>query len=61
MLPLNFKELFLFKIDIPARHKSNANYGNLVFDISSEKSAAMNLFYDSCLTIELGLKDFLTK
>ena len=33
-----------------ARHKTNANYGNLVFDkVDREK----NVFYDSSLTIEL--------
>ena len=40
-----------------ARHKTNANYGNLMSD-ELEKRVAKNLFYDSCLTLELGEKIF---
>ena len=36
-----------------ARHKTNANYENLVSN-KVEKRMAKNLFYDSWLTIELG-------
>ena len=36
-----------------ARHKTNANYGNLVYD-EVEKRVATNLLCDSCLTLELG-------
>ena len=43
-----------------ARHKSNANFGNLLYDLA-DKRAAKNLLYDLCLTLELGQKDFLTK
>ena len=43
-----------------ARHKTNANYGNLVYD-KADKRVVKNLLYDSCLTHELGQKDFLTE
>ena len=36
--------------DSAARHKTNANYENLVSD-EVEKRGAKNLFYDSCLSI----------
>ena len=36
-----------------ARHKTNANYENLVFD-KVEKRMTKNLLCDSCLTLELG-------
>ena len=38
-----------------ARRKTNANYGNLVFD-KVEKRVAKNLFYDSCFTISSWAK-----
>ena len=36
-----------------ARHKTNANYENLVYD-KVEKRVAKILLFDSCLTLELG-------
>ena len=36
-----------------ARHKTNANYGNLVYD-EVDKRVTNNLLCDSCLTLELG-------
>ena len=45
-----------------ARHKSNANYENLVYDYA-DKRVANNLLCDSCLTLEflLRYKIFLTQ
>ena len=36
-----------------SKHKTNANYESLLSD-KVEKRVVMNLFYDSCFTIELG-------
>ena len=44
----------IFKKNLFKDHcKSNANYGNLVYD-EAEKRVAKNLLCDSCLTLELG-------
>ena len=40
-----------------SKHKTNANYESLLSD-KVEKRVVMNLFYDSCFTIEFGLKRF---
>ena len=45
--------LFLPFILGAARHKTNANYENLLSD-KVEKKMTNNLFHDTCLTIELG-------
>ena len=39
--------------------KQNANYENLVYD-KVEKRVTKNLLYDSCLTLELHNKFFVT-
>ena len=42
-------------LKMSARHKTNANYENLVYDYDyAEKRVTKNLSCDSCLTLELG-------
>ena len=43
----------LILITQTASHKTNDNYGNLMYD-KVEKRVTKNLLCDSCLTLELG-------